>query len=247
MAGEGEEAADAGQADDGVHRLVDMVVEEVSLVDRAANQRRYLLVKRGEDMADDDEGVATGLGGLAAGEAIVAVLTGLVDAVAASEAEKAKKPPPGEGGDAGDDDDDEDEDEDDDEPGEGGEGDAAGKRPPPKPRAKAGRVEALLGEVRAALGRLQAALAAPAQKRAATGDDPRLTALTTSNTALEGVVKKLEARLVTVEGSVGPPASRPTEGPGRGGKDDDDVSWPLDLNEPRDRAHTEKGVSFHDA
>ena len=242
MAGEGEEA-DAGQADDGVHRLVDMVVEEVSLVDRAANQRRYLLVKRGEDMADDDEGVATGLGGLVAGEAIVAVLSGLVDALAASEAEKAKKPPPGEGGAEGDDEDDED----DDEPGEGGEGDAAGKRPPPKSRAKGGRVEALLGEVRAAFGRLQSALAAPAQKRAATGDDPRLTALTTASSSLEGVVKKLEARLVTVAGSVGPPASRPPEGPGRGAKDDDDVSWPLDLNEPRDRAHTEKGVSFHDA
>ena len=31
-------------------RLVDMLVEEVSLVDRAANQRRFLIVKRSEPM-----------------------------------------------------------------------------------------------------------------------------------------------------------------------------------------------------
>jgi len=33
------------KADDGVHRLVDMVVEEVSLVDRAANKHRFLIVR----------------------------------------------------------------------------------------------------------------------------------------------------------------------------------------------------------
>lgn len=37
---------------DGVHRLVDMVVEEVSLVDRAANLRRFLIVKRDDSMDD---------------------------------------------------------------------------------------------------------------------------------------------------------------------------------------------------
>mgnify|MGYP001193217062 CR=1 FL=1 len=36
----------------GVHRLIDMVVEEVSLVDRAANKHRFLVVKRDEPMAD---------------------------------------------------------------------------------------------------------------------------------------------------------------------------------------------------
>ncbi len=39
---------------DGVHRLVDMVVEEVSLVDRAANKHRFLIVKRNDAMDDDD-------------------------------------------------------------------------------------------------------------------------------------------------------------------------------------------------
>jgi hypothetical protein len=37
--------------EDRVHRLVDMVVEEVSLVDRAANLRRFLVVKRDPSMA----------------------------------------------------------------------------------------------------------------------------------------------------------------------------------------------------
>jgi hypothetical protein len=38
-----------------VHRLVDMVVEEVSLVDRAANLRRFLIVKRDDSMDDTED------------------------------------------------------------------------------------------------------------------------------------------------------------------------------------------------
>ena len=41
---------------EGVHRLRDIVVEEVSLVDRPANQRRFLVVKRSEDTVDDGTG-----------------------------------------------------------------------------------------------------------------------------------------------------------------------------------------------
>jgi hypothetical protein len=44
-----------GDDEDGVHRLRDIVVEEVSLVDRAANERRFLVVKRSSDMADDGQ------------------------------------------------------------------------------------------------------------------------------------------------------------------------------------------------
>lgn len=42
-----------GDDEDGAHRLRDIVVEEVSLVDRAANKRRFLVVKRSGDMADE--------------------------------------------------------------------------------------------------------------------------------------------------------------------------------------------------
>ena len=38
------------KADGAVNRLLDMVVEEVSLVDRAANKHRFLIVKRSEEM-----------------------------------------------------------------------------------------------------------------------------------------------------------------------------------------------------
>lgn len=40
---------------EGVHRLIDMVVEEVSLVDRAANKHRFLIVKRDDAMDDDTQ------------------------------------------------------------------------------------------------------------------------------------------------------------------------------------------------
>lgn len=45
-------ASKDGEAD-GVHRLRDILVEEVSLADRAANKRRFLVVKRSGDMADE--------------------------------------------------------------------------------------------------------------------------------------------------------------------------------------------------
>lgn len=50
-----EASAKAASEDDadGVHRLRDIVVEEVSLVDRAANQRRFLVVKRSAEMGDE--------------------------------------------------------------------------------------------------------------------------------------------------------------------------------------------------
>ena len=43
-----------------VQRLVDMEVQEVSLVDRAANKRRFLVVKRSEGMGDKASSEATG-------------------------------------------------------------------------------------------------------------------------------------------------------------------------------------------
>lgn len=45
------ETADEEQA---VHRLRDIVVEEVSLVDRAANKRRFLVIKRSDAMANPE-------------------------------------------------------------------------------------------------------------------------------------------------------------------------------------------------
>jgi hypothetical protein len=48
-------APPVGAAGPDVHRLLDMVVEEVSLVDRPANKRRFLVVKRETEMATKDD------------------------------------------------------------------------------------------------------------------------------------------------------------------------------------------------
>ena len=42
----GDTNADTNEETDGVHRLLGMVVQEVSLVDRATNHRQFLVVKR---------------------------------------------------------------------------------------------------------------------------------------------------------------------------------------------------------
>jgi hypothetical protein len=46
---------DVNNEDDRVHELVDIIAEEVSDVDRAANRRRYLAIKRQSD--SDEEGL----------------------------------------------------------------------------------------------------------------------------------------------------------------------------------------------
>jgi hypothetical protein len=238
---------EASERADGVHRLVDMVVEEVSLVDRAANQRRFLIVKRRMKMADegtpapdDAPGDGNGGGGAAASgtvtpEAMAAVmeaLAGLTELVTTNAAEKAfppKKPKDGEGAD---DEDDEDDGEEDDE----------------LRRKAAESINTLLGQVKAALGRLQAAVTTPAQKRAA--NDPvlaKLDQIAASITKLETQLKDQVDRIGKVEKNVGLPASRTPEGGGGGGGDDVDVSWPMDLNMPVDRSSVDKSLSFHDA
>lgn len=248
---------------DGVHRLVDMIVEEVSLVDRAANQRRFLIVKRRQKMADegtpapdDAPGDGGNGGGAAAGgtvspEAMAAMteaLTALTELVATNAAEKAfpppKKPKGGGGGE------DEDEDEGDD---EGDEPDEDEKAEAERRRKAAESVTALLNQVKAALARLQTAVTAPAQKRdpAAGASDAlmaKLDAIAGSITKLETQLKDQGERIGKVEKNVGLPASRTPEGSGGGGGDSDDdeeVSWPLDLNAPMDRASVDKSLSFH--
>jgi hypothetical protein len=52
--------------EDEVRRLTDMEVAEVSLVDRAANKRRYLVTKRGDAMTQETEVRPDGKGGLTA-------------------------------------------------------------------------------------------------------------------------------------------------------------------------------------
>lgn len=236
---------DSERAEDGVHRLVDMVVEEVSLVDRAANQRRFLLVKRSMEMADEggagteipgDSGA--GVGGSASPEAVAATieaLTALTELVA-SAAEKAF-PPSTKPGKPGGSEEDKEEEDDEEDPAEA------------ETRRKAAEsAAALVSQVKAALARLQAAIAAPTTKRTPAADPvlSKLEAISGSLAKIETQLKEQDGRLGKVEKNVGLPASRATEGKGKDGGGETDVSWPMDLNAPMDRASVDKSISFHD-
>jgi hypothetical protein len=62
MADEGSTASETAAHDgSGVHRLRAIVAEEVSFVDRAANKRRFLLVKRSSRMANNGKPKGTRL------------------------------------------------------------------------------------------------------------------------------------------------------------------------------------------
>ena len=75
--------------DGGVHRLLDMLVEEVSLVDRAANKRRFLVVKReSEDMGKKKTEETPGSSGAPAAPSAA-------DAPKPPKKKPAKKFPPG--------------------------------------------------------------------------------------------------------------------------------------------------------
>ena len=263
---------------DDVTRLIDMVVEEVSLVDRAANQRRFLLVKRSEamDPTDDDinegaedaedtdlEGEATGDdGGTEAGdatdaasaptgastEAVVAALealSGVVKVLANQNVTKAKKPP------APPIDDEEDledggvdeEEEGDDSPTQ--DQPPPSKRPPPKKKTKAHG--GALADVLARLTRIEAALPRrPAKKQESPAPNSvvaRLADIAKKIDELKTQVAGQAGRLSKVEKNVGLPASKPIDG--ARGKRTDEVSWPLDINAPRDRESVDDDVSFH--
>jgi hypothetical protein len=92
------------ESDPAVNRLLDMVVEEVSLVDRAANNRKFLIVKRDHNMNEDTdiekadgdsppaEDGSEGLGGgspLGAAIAALESLTSIVEALGSLGANRA--------------------------------------------------------------------------------------------------------------------------------------------------------------
>ncbi|MCP3104274.1 hypothetical protein LZ198_35965 [Myxococcus sp. K15C18031901] len=218
-----------------VHRLVDMVVEEVSLVDRAANKHRFLLVKRDGDTMDDApqdtsqaEGASTTSDTAKAGDAVLAAaqqaleaVTTLVEALASTDgidgvrvvevAQHLRTL-----ADAL-----ENEDEDDEEDVEA-RAKAANPAPPPQPAA-----------------------AAPAPSLDASGVMEGLTKLTDAVRALEGSVKEQHQRLGRVEKQFGlPNSSAPAERLQKPAVED--VGWPLDMNKPLNRESVDKALSFHD-
>jgi hypothetical protein len=261
------------KADDGVHRLVDMVVEEVSLVDRAANKHRFLIVKR-DDAMDDDNTTDTTTDapsppaaptaklddGTALGAALTALesLTGLVellgslgadqaDARLAELAEELRAVAEALlARNAGDDEDVE----------VRAKTDAETK--PSEPSTFAGNVTA----AKQALARLAELAAkvpsakteptepapAPAAKEApstTTNVTESLAKLADSFRSLSETVKEQQQRLGRVEKQFGlPNSAAPAERMSKATVED--VGWPLDLNKPKDRESVDKAISFHD-
>ncbi|AEI69202.1 hypothetical protein [Corallococcus macrosporus] len=219
-----------------VHRLVDMVVEEVSLVDRAANKHRFLLVKRDGDTMDDapqdtsqaegatsaasdtskaeDTVLASAQQALEAVTALVETLTSAdgIDGVRVVEVAQHLRTL----ADALEDEDDEEDD-----------------------------VEARAKATSSAPTPPQSTPPAPAPGPDASGVMEGLTKLTDAVRALEGSVKEQHQRLGRVEKQFGlPNSSAPAERPPK--PPVEDVGWPLDLNKPLNRESVDKAISFHD-
>lgn len=217
-----------------VHRLIDMVVEEVSLVDRAANKHRFLLVKR-DDMHDAPQDSAPAKGAspttsdtskaedtvLASAQQALEAVTALVEALTSTDgidgvrvvevAQHLRAL-----ADALEEDEDDSEDEKDVE----ARAKAANPAPAPQP-------------------------APPAPSPDAAGVMEGLTKLTDAVRALEGSVKEQHQRLGRVEKQFGlPNSSAPAERPPK--PTVEDVGWPLDLNKPLNRESVDKALSFHD-
>lgn len=260
-------STDGKDTEEGVHRLVDMVVEEVSLVDRAANKHRFLVVKRDAPMKDktdpktDDAAKPEGdapekpkkkpakkadtADAIATATAILERLTSAVEML----------------GEATDDDADqilielagelseaaaeiaeaagvaEDEEE---------AGDAAKSATVAE---TVGKVRALLGEVSSMLAKAKAGdTEPPTPKTSAPAGDAQVSKqlenVATSLRTLTEAVKEQGQRLARVEKGTGLPNSRTHDErpPAR----EEDVGWPLDLNRPLDRESVDKATSFHD-
>lgn len=263
------------KADDGVHRLVDMVVEEVSLVDRAANKHRFLIVKRDDAMDDDNTTDTTTTDqspsaaptaklddGTALGAALTALesLTGLVELLGSLGADQADARLAELAEElrsvaeqllarsAGDDEDIE----------ARAKGDAETK--PAEPSTFAGNVTAAK-QALARLAELAAKVPAaktetPAQPEPATAakDSPAtptpsvtesLAKLAESFRALSETVKEQQQRLGRVEKQFGLPNSA-APAERMSKATVEDVGWPLDLNKPKDRESVDKAISFHD-
>jgi len=256
----------------GVNRLHDIVVEEVSLVDRAANKQRFLIVKRSNDMdgtttetttgaeqgedaqdvaadavADENTPDASVPGTTPLGSALAA-LEGLTEAVEILSNATADDASPrlvelaGELGAVSE--------------------QLAGLSGPTQPETptRPGPTEAVEGDplagaiasVRTTLARVAAAIepapdATEASDESSTNDGvaDQLAGVVTELRALTGTVQEQQQRLARLEKRFGLPNSAPS-GERSAKTEAADVGWPLDLNRPFDRESVDKAVSFHD-
>lgn len=244
---------------DGVHRLVDMVVEEVSLVDRAANLRRFLIVKRDDSMDDTEDTTKADVpADSPLGMALAALesLTDIVELLGSAGAEEADpritalaeqlrttaEQLLSQAGLS--------------EPDDGDETDKA---------AASKSLAADVAATKAAVARLRRGKKPAAKPKPEPKPDPKpdapaeeaakvdltpltdgLAKLTESFKALADSVKEQQQRLGRVEKQFGLPNSIPTPAP-QPKPDEQPVAWPLDLNNPLDRESVDKSLSFHES
>jgi hypothetical protein len=235
---------------DGVHRLVDMVVEEVSLVDRAANLRRFLIVKRDDSMDDTedttkadvpaDSPLGMALAALESLTDIVELLGSDVDdadpriAALAEQLRTTGEQLLSQAGLSEEDDGDETE--------------------------KARSVADNLVATKAAVARLRRGKKpAPKDEKDAPEDEekadtkkvdlaPITDGLAKLNDAFKALSESVTAqahRLGRVEKQFGLPNSAPPPEPVTKSQPEE-VGWPMDLNKPMDRENVDKAVSFHE-
>ena len=235
---------------DGVHRLVDMVVEEVSLVDRAANLRRFLIVKRDDSMDDTedttkadvpaDSPLGLALAALESLTDIVELLGSDVDdadpriAALAEQLRTTGEQLLSQAGLSEEEDGDETE----------------------KSRSVADNLVA----AKAAVARLRRGKKpAPKDKEDPPEDEPKddtkkvdlapitegLAKLNEAFKALSESVTAQAQRLGRVEKQFGLPNSAPPPEPVTKSQPEE-VGWPMDLNKPMDRENVDKAVSFHE-
>jgi hypothetical protein len=256
---------------EGVHRLVDMVVEEVSLVDRAANKHRFLVVKRDAPMKDDTESKtddaetpeaapppkpkkkpakkADTADAIATATGILERLTTAVELLGEASDDDADQiliELAGELSEAAS------------EIAEAA-GVAEDEEEGSEAQKRTGVADAV-AKVRALLGEVGSLLAA-AKTTPAAEPEPTLVAAAAASEASDAVAKQLEVvasslrtltdavkeqgqRLARVEKGTALPNSRTHDE--RPLARDEDIGWPLDLNRPLDRESVDKATSFHD-
>ena len=235
-------------------RLVDMVVEEVSLVDRAANQRRFLIVKRSEPMIQNPQDERRG----SLFASALSALEGLTEAVELLHAQ-GSDPPSLEGLAAelkglasklaG---------EEETEPAEenpGGEDTARAESEASSIdaiRATLTRVSELVDAASApqAEATVSAPEATPGQPSQPTpsnepGVAEQLSKLTKALGELSSSLKAHEQRISSVEKRFGLPNSSPNDERTKP-PSPPEVGWPMDMNKPMDRESVDKSVSFHE-
>lgn len=266
--------SDAQTKDNPIHRLIDMVVEEVSLVDRAANEHRFLIVKRSDPVNPDADSAPEATAEDATAEtdtnkdahtapdvmtAAVAALEGLTEAVEILNADGGDQARLAELASEL----------------QGLASKLAGEEPavepaaPPADEASTPDTTEAVDAIRATLSRVgelvDAATAAAAAKPAEPANEPEpdaapdaapaaaqdnavtehLAAVAKALRDLTTTVQTQHQRIAQVEKRFGMPNSaRSDERPKPNPAPV--TGWPMDMNNPMDRESVDKSVSFHD-